>query len=136
MSEQHPLHDACTRGDMKRVRKLIEEDFYDVNEPGEPPQKWCPLHCAAVSGKSEVSRYLVQRKADISIRDADGWTALHMASSRGDAALVEFLLDLNADYALKDFDGFTSLHEAARNSRFDVVSLLLNAGARFVNEKM
>lgn len=129
----HPLHDACTRGDLEKVRRLVEGLSHDVNERGEPPQQWCPLHCAAVSGQCAVSQYLIQRQADISVRDADGWTALHMAASHGHAALVEFLLQSNADFALKDYDGFTSLHEAARNSRHEVVLLLLKAGARYVD---
>ena len=131
LDRQHPLHDACTRGDLDKVKLYVEGSAaHDVNERGEPPQQWCPLHCAAVSGQCSVSQYLIQRKADVSIRDADGWTALHMAASHGHTALVQFLLESSADHALKDYDGFTSLHEASRNSRHDVVLLLLKAGAR------
>ena len=131
LDSDYPLHDACARGYLDKVKWYVENRHVDVNQRGQPPQKWCPLHCTAFSEfKSlEVARYLLESGANPSAQDEDGWTALHFASTKGHTDLVELLLQAKADHAIKDNDGFTALHEAARSDHKEVVRLLLDAGA-------
>ena len=131
LDEAFPLHDACARGYLDKVKFFVEDRRVDVNQRGQPPQRWCPLHCTAFSEfKSlEVARYLLESGANPSAQDEDGWTALHFASTKGHAELVQLLLHHRADHGIKDNDGFTPLHEAARNNHTMVVDLLIGAGA-------
>ena len=103
--QQYPLHYACTQGVLDLVRNLVEgPEACDVNQP-EAPQEWRPLHCAAVSCRSEVAKYLIHQGADVAARDADGWTALHMAASHGHCPLVVLLLDAHADHRARSSQG-------------------------------
>ena len=124
---EFPLHDACSYGDEGRVRRLVEVQHFDVNARAQPPQLWCPLHCASASGHTGVARLLVELRADPSASDADGWTPLHLAASQGHSELAALLLESSALHVLKDHDGFTALHEAARNNHVDVVRQLVAA---------
>lgn len=125
------MHDACARGYFDQVKYYVENRQVDVNQRGQPPQRWCPLHCTAFSAVNslEVARYLIENGAKTCAQDEDGWTALHFAATKGHVELVELLVCSRADHAIKDNDGFTPLHEAARNNHGKVVKLLLNDNA-------
>ncbi|EKX44027.1 hypothetical protein GUITHDRAFT_87621 [Guillardia theta CCMP2712] len=40
LDKEYPLHDACARGEMDKIRHFIETKKMDVNERGHPPQRW------------------------------------------------------------------------------------------------
>jgi len=56
---------------------------------------------------------LVNRGADVKVKDNDGNTVLHLAAERGDEVVVHLLLDRGADVKAKDNHGSTVLHSAA-----------------------
>jgi hypothetical protein len=76
-----------------QVKFLVEDDHRDVNELGVPPQRWRPLHCAAVCGRMDVAAYLLTKGAQPSAQDGDGWTPLHLSASRGEERLTELLCE-------------------------------------------
>ena len=45
----------------------------------------------------DVARMLVERGADVSVRDGDGRTPLHLALSRGHADVARMLVECGAD---------------------------------------
>lgn len=72
------LHDAAGKGDIVKVRQLIEQGA-DVNDR----DAWqnTPLHWAAGRGKTEVAALLIQQGADIKVRDINQNTPLHFAAN-------------------------------------------------------
>ena len=51
-----------------------------------------PLHVAAISGKSEVVRYLIKLDTDINICALHSNTALHIAAYSGSVKSIKILL--------------------------------------------
>lgn len=84
----------------------------------------------------EVTRFLLDRGADVHARDAGGWTALHYAaSSLGAPDIVSpevlgLLLDRGAEIDAQENAGRTALHVAAGAISPEKIKLLLERGAR------
>jgi len=66
---------------MSTIRYLVEDceiPLYSKNDHG-----LAPLHVACTHGHTDVIEYLLEQKADINIRDADGNTPLMLAIKHG-----------------------------------------------------
>ncbi|MBN1345383.1 MAG: ankyrin repeat domain-containing protein [Phycisphaerae bacterium] len=146
------LHVAVRRGDLDRVRDLVESGA-DVNQQDE----WgiTALHEAGYYGHVDLVRYLVGRAASPHLRDHRGSTALHWAMGRvrresiGDKRYimedalfkrkleaVAILISAGADINAKDGSGETPLHDVAgiprelgHRSDLEMIGLLLEKGA-------
>jgi ankyrin repeat protein len=81
------------------------------------------------SGHSYVTELLIDRGADVKVKNNRGWTVLHETSSNGHETVVKLLLYKGADIAAKDNDGITALHVTSENGHEAVVKLLLDYGA-------
>jgi ankyrin repeat protein len=83
-----------------------------------------PLHTAAMMGKIDVIRMLVDDcKVDLEARDSKGWTCIHFAS-RMDNATLSWLINAGADIDSKCDRGATALHRV----RDDACAISLLAG--------
>jgi uncharacterized protein len=89
-----------------------------------------PLILAAKSGDRERALALIEQRADVNARSADGTTALHWAVYRDDAELVTRLLKAGADASVVNKFGSTPLSEAAVVGNVAVIEKLLKAGAK------
>jgi Ankyrin repeats (many copies) len=77
-----------------------------------------PLHDAALSGNTDVINLLLDRGANVDVKERDsGATALMMAASIGRTDAVALLLRRGADPALRDHAGRTALGEQWRGHR-------------------
>jgi ankyrin repeat protein/Tfp pilus assembly protein PilF len=87
------------------------------------------LHSAAVKGKLDRVRALVEEGTNLNARDREGYTALHRAVLMGKKEVAKFLIEKGAavDTALPG--GYTPLHEAAYNGHKEIVALLIAKGA-------
>jgi ankyrin repeat protein len=88
-----------------------------------------PLHNAAYHGQVEISRILLQHKADQNALDQDGRTLLHSASKQGNIHLARLLLEHGVDVNVQDNERSTALHLASGKSKLEVTRLLLEHGA-------
>lgn len=50
------------------------------------------LHIAALAGKQDVVRILVEHKADVNVQSQNGFTPLYMAAQEGHDEIVRYLL--------------------------------------------
>merc|ERR1712226_1579718 len=55
------------------------------------------LHFAAVQGRAEVLRVLINAKADPALPDGEGNTPLHIAADEGHARAAHVLLEMGAN---------------------------------------
>ncbi|RZF43404.1 hypothetical protein LSTR_LSTR001665 [Laodelphax striatellus] len=80
-------------GDLEIVRDYVESKEIDLNKEidGRPP-----LHYAADYGQDHVIKYLVQKGADVNIKDKHGISVLLAAIWEGHTNCVKTLLDKGA----------------------------------------
>ncbi len=87
-----------------------------------------PIHSAA-AGRVPVALLLVERGADVNVKQRHGWTPLHSAARNGSDALVDALLAAGADPAATNDDGVTAA-DLAREAGHDAIVERLQATAR------
>lgn len=122
------LVDAAARGDLRLVRKLIENgspvDAQDSDGD-------TALKGAAVAGRLEVVRYLIEKGADPNKRAGIlESTPLICAAEMGHAEIVDLLLARGADPTPKDKKGQSALILAERNGHKQIGELLRKAQPR------
>lgn len=90
-----------------------------------------PLIMAAKNGQTNLVRMLLDRGADVNLRDRETEvTPLIVAAQQGHLQVVEVLLQKGADVSARDKNGKTALSEALRYQHDDVAKLLKEKGAR------
>lgn len=88
---------------------------------------------AAIKGRTETARFLVEKGADVNAFDSTGETPLIAAAGKGNLALVEFLVARGAEVNPKQTPS-TPLRSAVTRGNIPVVRFLLAHGAE-VNAK-
>lgn len=101
------LWTAAREGDVKSVQRLINSgQSVNARQGGRGSTA---LNTAAVFGKTEVARWLIENGADITIPNQDGNTTLHIASFFANEELVALLLSKGASPKAKNGRGDTPL---------------------------
>ena len=83
----------------------------DVNSASEQDGSH-PLALAALAGRPDAVRYLLQQGARVNDTDQDGDSALHQAAFLGHLEVVEVLLQAGAKRGAKNQKGATPLQNA------------------------
>jgi ankyrin repeat protein len=91
------LQDAASRGDLARLKALLDATPGLINEVGGPGVRTALHH--AVFGRSESAvKFLLERDADPNIRcEGDNAYPLHFAAEKNDLALICLLIEHGAD---------------------------------------
>ncbi|ESK96218.1 26s proteasome non-atpase regulatory subunit 10 [Moniliophthora roreri MCA 2997] len=121
------VHSAAQTHQVGLLRTLVTEDPKLVNAIDADGRT--PLHWAASSGSLDITRILIEGKADVDQVDGSGWTALHIAVSAGHENVVQELIGAGADVMKRNDKGLTPLHYAASKSRISIGKLLVARGA-------
>ena len=101
------LFDAVRRGNLAEVERLLSAGA-DVEARDELSQTL--LHYACWGGHPDVVRMLIERGADVGVRDdGDGFTPLHQACFWGHADVARLLIDRGADVGARDKHNNTPL---------------------------
>ena len=101
------IHSATILGDLDAIKQHIAAGS-DLNEK-EPAVGSTPLISAAVFGKTEIAKALIEAGADVNIKNNEGSTALHSAAFLCRMEIVEMLLDNGADKEQLNSYGSTAL---------------------------
>ncbi len=88
-----------------------------------------PLVDAVKRGDHQTVRAMLQRRADVNAREADGTTALYWAAAANDAATAALLLRGGANVNAANRYGVTPLALACLNGSTPMIETLLKAGA-------
>jgi ankyrin repeat protein len=121
------IHRAAYKGDLKKVKKIIERDPNQINI--KDALGTTPLYLASMQGHTEVVEFLIVHGANIELGNDLGERPLAKAAKFGHYETLKTLLEHGATVNCKDKYGQTPLHEAARHSGKEVINLLLLYGA-------
>ena len=125
---QIDIHTAVITGNLEAVQQHIQAGT-DLNEK-DPFGGSSPLISAAVFGKPEIAKALIEAGADLNFQNKDGSTALHTAAFFCHPDIVRMLLDKGADKTIKNKFGVTPYQTVAgpfgeaKNS-YDMMGTLL-----------
>lgn len=105
------------------VAKLLIEKGAQVNA-AEKQHGQSPLMMAAVQGDAEMTKLLLEAKADVKQESAIGFTPLMYAIVEGNKACVELLLKNGADLQHRSKNGTTPVQLAERLKKPELAALL------------
>ena len=85
-------------------------------------------------GYTRMVRFLLDKGANVEVKNIIDRTPLHNAAKKGYSDIVNLLIERGADVNGKDFFGSTALHEASKEGHLGTVKVLLEKGAN-INAK-
>ena len=140
-AEHKAFADAIETGDLSAVESLVDKHPDIVNHPNWTPP---PLHCAVLWNQPKIAEMLLDKGADIEMRDPDRQTTpLRYAIMFGKTDLIPLLLSRGANTGPIVSDGISAMQLAkdaangafeeyndlpSRNAYESVVALLQQSG--------
>uniref|UniRef100_A0A3Q2QFF9 Euchromatic histone-lysine N-methyltransferase 2 n=1 Tax=Fundulus heteroclitus TaxID=8078 RepID=A0A3Q2QFF9_FUNHE len=121
------LHHAAKLGNLEIVNMLLETGQVDVN--AQDNGGWTPIIWAAEHKHVKVIKSLLNRGADVSIKDKELNVCLHWAAYAGNIDIAELVLNAGCSLSSVNMHGDTPLHIAAREGYLECVTLFLSRGA-------
>ncbi|MHC4434820.1 MAG: ankyrin repeat domain-containing protein [Planctomycetota bacterium] len=120
------FHEAVKLGDLETAESLLTEQPTLVNHEQKGST---PLFKSLEAEQTDMTLLLIERGAEVNVRDNRGFTPLHCAATEGHKAVAELLIAKGAELDASDRMGRTALHMAVEAGHNEVVELLLAAGA-------
>jgi ankyrin repeat protein len=121
-----PLMEAIKNRDERSTIVLLEHPRIDLDVIDGSVDT--ALHNSIVIGSKKTVKMLLNKGANVNVKNKHGYTPLHLASMRGSIEIVKILLDNGAEVSIRDDAGWTALHQAASHQREANVALLLKRG--------
>jgi ankyrin repeat protein len=121
------FHEASKRDQVKVMRELLSKNRNWLEKRDRYQRT--PLHSAARYGASSAAKFLLDRGAEVGVKDESGNTPLHLSSIYGHHQIVDLLIRKGADFGIANAQGFTPLYLAALYGNPQSTKLLLAHGA-------
>ncbi len=122
------IHDAVRKGDLERVRSLVEADAELVNLKDEDGRT--PLHWACLGGRNEIVAFLIEKGAELNTIDMRANAPLHYLADRGNEQGIRLLFGKGADPDILDNEKNAALHLAAQANAVGAAKALVENGAK------
>ncbi|KAG7324667.1 hypothetical protein KOW79_012683 [Hemibagrus wyckioides] len=121
------LHHAAKLGNLEIITLLLNTGQVDIN--AQDSGGWTPIIWAAEHKHTDVIRALLNRGADVTLKDKEMNVCVHWASFAGSAEIAELVLNAGCPLSSVNLHGDTPLHIAAREGHIHCVTLFLSRGA-------
>ncbi|XP_049329095.1 histone-lysine N-methyltransferase EHMT2-like [Astyanax mexicanus] len=121
------LHHAAKLGNLEVVMLLLNTGQVDIN--AQDSGGWTPIIWAAEHRHIDIVRALLNRGADVTLKDKEMNVCLHWASFAGSAEIAELILNAGCPLSSVNQHGDTPLHISAREGYTECVTLFLSRGA-------
>jgi tankyrase len=122
------IWDLSRWGRLDEVKAIVESDPASVHLKNKRWEK-TPLFFSVTFDQPEVTKYLIEKGADVKARDVTGLEPLHAAAWMNQQAQADILLEHGADLEAKDNFGDTALHVAAHRQLPPMYVYLIKKGA-------
>ena len=93
-SQAITLNIAVQKGDLYKVKELVEGGVYNVNKKDIYGNS--PIIIASYNNYFEIVKYLTEYGANLNVKDKYGNTALILASLKGNYEIVRYLIEQGA----------------------------------------
>lgn len=120
------IHDAVRKGDLARVKAILEKNPGVINEQDTALFEMTPLETAVSKGNAAMVRLLLKLGANVNYLDNRKRTPLFYA---GNVETIKILLEAGADINARDDNDETPLHCAVHNEKIAIVKYLIDNGA-------
>jgi len=124
---------AAALGDLENLKRLLadEDDINSLNIKRNEPffGGASLLHLAICRDSMPVAEFLLEKGADIHIRNKSGDTPLHHAAKYNALAVAQLLIEKGAKLDAEPEKEDTPLHRACRYGHVEMIELLLDNGA-------
>ncbi|MCP4706271.1 MAG: PDZ domain-containing protein [candidate division Zixibacteria bacterium] len=121
------IHEAAKNGDVEKIKTIFLEDQTRLS--AQDKVGYTALHWAALRGKLDAVRFLVEAGADVNAFGLDGCTPLHGAADFGNVAMIGVLIKKGSVVDNKNNWGNTPLHMASQAGNRKAVKILVFQGA-------
>jgi uncharacterized protein len=123
------IFECAATGQLARLRQLVDAEPGLVNSFA--ADGFQPLGLAAFFGRVEVTRFLLERGAEVNSASKNRLNVmpLHSAVANNQLEISRLLLEHGAGVDARQEQEITPLHEAAQNGDMELVLLLLEHGA-------
>ncbi|MFI3242739.1 MAG: ankyrin repeat domain-containing protein [Akkermansia sp.] len=118
---------ACRLGNLRRIDQLISSGL-NIDAQREEDKQTVLIHCC-YAGYEDIATMLINRGAQLELKDKSGNTALLAAASSGNTPLVKLLLSKGAKADIINAEGQSLLHLASRGGDVDLMAQLIQEGA-------
>lgn len=122
-----PIHNAVLQNSLRIVKALTQHNC-DINVQ-EDVELCTPLMLACKQKNVEITDWLLQCNACLSIVDINKWTCLHHACKETEEKIVSLLLEKDVDVNASDKDGKSPLHVAVEMDNYKIAELLIDKNA-------
>ena len=99
---------AIARGDLDETKEVLRHQARRINER-KPDGGSTPLSTAALHGRLDIAKYLIQRGAKVEATNNDGNAPLHVAAFLCRSEIVQLLLDKGGSVLTKNKRGETPI---------------------------
>lgn len=120
---------AVLQGDVAQLETLLAANRSLVSVLSS--DGWTPLHLAALFGRLEAARLLMNKGAEVSARSGNAMenSPLHAAAAGRAADVAKLLIERGASPNARQNGGWTPLHAAAQNGDVAFARVLIDSGA-------
>lgn len=127
ISTKKTFFKAAETGDLEELKYGLESNQYSINLKDAKGSS--ALHIAVLNGRLDAVKYLLTRKPDLELMDADGDTALMIAAMKDKSAIGLLLVAAGADVNTHGTGYSYPLHWTAHNGDLDFTRALVDKGA-------